>query len=266
MFGFVIAHAQNGQAPQTSPDPIAIGKQAIAREQWEEAERFFKSYLRENPDSAEGQYNLGFAYFGEKQYAKAEQVYMKMIVANPKSWAAHSSLAEVCAAEGRWPDFNQERKLVRDARERGEAGASRSNSDVIDVLYVGAERYIVREFNPLNGRFHSRYSFTHFGKDGKLDFWIQCESDDVDQSSFAQKHPKEAAAGQRSFSLDSYSQTLNASGQLVGQTHGTIKFYWDGEPTYETVRADVLGALERKATPMSTTTVPAPTANPSAKP
>jgi len=46
------------------------------------------------------------------------------------------------------------------------------------------------------------------------------------------------------------------------QTQGLIKFYWEGEPTYETVRADVLGALNHKSAPMGTVTAPAQPAGP----
>lgn len=246
------------QQPSAGTDPMMVGKQAVQHEDWPSAQKFFEAYLHDYPDSLEAQYYLGFALFGEKQYPQAEQVFNKMIGANPKLWSAHISLAEIYAAEGRWPDFDRERQTVRTARHNSEPGISKNGSDVIDVLYVGGERYIVREFDPLVGRFHTRYNFSHVDKSGKPDYWIACESDDVDQSSFAQKHPQEAAAGARSFSLDSYSQTLNAQGQLASQTHGTLKFYSDGEPTYETVRADVLSRLEHRSAPMSTTTSPVP--------
>jgi hypothetical protein len=42
---------------------------------------------------------------------------------------------------------------------------------------------------------------------------------------------------------------------MITRSQGLIKFYWDGEPTYETVRADVLGSLQHKVAPMAATTV-----------
>jgi hypothetical protein len=62
---------------------------------------------------------LDSALFGEKQYAKSEQIYSKTIAVNPNMWGAHSSLAEVYSAEERWPEFDRERKLLREARDRG---------------------------------------------------------------------------------------------------------------------------------------------------
>jgi hypothetical protein len=61
----------------------------------------------------------------------------------------------------------------------------------------------------------------------------------VDQAGFNKLHPDKATAGDRSFSLDSFS-TPNS------QT--LIKFYADGEPAYEAVRTDILAALKQPLT------------------
>jgi hypothetical protein len=39
--------------------------------------------------------------------------------------------------------------------------------DVIEVLNVGSERFVVRTHAELNGRYKTRYNFTRFGPDGK---------------------------------------------------------------------------------------------------
>jgi hypothetical protein len=169
-----------------------------------------------------------------------------MIAVNPKMWGAHRSLAEVYSAEERWPEFDGERKLLREARGRGEPGTNKTGSDVIDVLHVGGERYIVREFHLLDGRGHTRYRFMHFDGQGKMDYWFACESDDIDQVGFAKQHPDLAAQGIRSFSLDSYNAPTTLPDDKQTRTEGLIEFYWDGEPTYETVRADVLKSLSYK--------------------
>ena len=64
--------------------------------------------------------------------------------------------------------------------------------------------------------------------------YIDLESDDVDQAAFQKAHPESAAKGERSYSLDTYSAPCS---------QGLMKFYNEGEPTYETVRADVMKAL-----------------------
>jgi tetratricopeptide (TPR) repeat protein len=230
---------------QLASDPLAIGKQALEHEQWSDAQRFFANYLRDNPDNVEAQFYLGGAAFGAKQYDQAEQIYKKIIAAYPSAWSAHSNLSEVYSAQEQWPEFDAERKILLDAREQHLEGWEKIGNDVIDVLQAGGERWIVREYYPLAGRFHTRYNFTHFDKQGKLDRYISCESDDVDQVDFAKRHPRKAAAGERSFSLDGYS----------GNTHSTILFYSEGEPEYSRVRADVLRSLTGQSSPLSTRTV-----------
>jgi tetratricopeptide (TPR) repeat protein len=230
---------------QPASDPLATGKQALDHEQWIDAQKFFTNYLRDNPDNVEAQFYLGNAELGAKQYGQAEQIFKKIIAAYPRAWSAYSSLSEVYSAQERWPEFDAQRKILLDAREQHLEGWEKIGNDVIDVLQVGDERWIVREYYPLAGRFHTRYNFIHFDKQGKVDQYISCESDDVDQADFAKRHPRKASAGERSFSLDGYS----------GNTHSTILFYSEGEPEYSRVRADVLRSLTGQSTPLSTRTV-----------
>jgi hypothetical protein len=85
------------------------------------------------------------------------------------------------------------------------------------------------------------------------------ESDDIDQISFRKDHPDQAAAGVRMYSMDGYSETRNAQGQITGQTHSTLcpvpGCFMTGRPAYELFRSTVLGA--NKAAPISSTTTPA---------
>ena len=90
-------------------------------------------------------------------------------------------------------------------------------------------------------------------KNGKVFLRITLESNDADQVEFAQKHPKEASAGLREFSLDAYAETgLNSQGQRT-QTHYTFKFFV-GQPPYETVREEFLNIANGKSKPLSSRT------------
>ena len=85
---------------------------------------------------------------------------------------------------------------------------------------------------------------------------IVLESDDGDQDLFKQEHPKEAAAGERSFSLDGYSLPFkNAQGEDV-QTHSTYGFFI-GEPSYDAVRGQILAIVEGRLKPLAAHTGPA---------
>jgi hypothetical protein len=252
---------------QTASDPMAIGKQALTRNDFKTAQTFFVTYLHDNPGSTEALFLAGNAALGLKQYDEAIRDYQSAIAKQPTLWPAHKNLVITYAITAKWQEFDQQRKLIQDARTKGTPGLSPQDSDVIDILDVGSERYIAHANASLTGRYKTRYFFTHFNKDGKLDLWITCESDDSDQILFATDHPKEAAAGLRSFSLDSYTGPVATSDGTTTQTHSTLKFYPDSEPTYETVRNDVLAFLEHKLDPMSTTTTtPAKTETPKAEP
>jgi len=252
---FALKAAESTPGQTTAADPLNEGKEALRKNDYAAAQTFFEAYLKGDPNSAEALDMLGVAYLGLRRYDDAARSYLAALKLDPARWSTHKNLIVAYATLGKWKEFDQERALVQEARAKGAPGLGPRDVDVVDVFYVGSERYIARSFAELAGRSKTRYNFTHFGPDGKLDFWIQCESDDVDQITFAKAHPAEAAAGQRSFSLDSYTaRQPSDDGKGYTQTHGTIKFYPDGEPTYETVRSDVLAFLEHKATPLSSTT------------
>lgn len=248
----IFAGAQTLPQPQGAPDPLAIGWKMLDKEQWTEAQEFFAARLQENANDKVALGGAGFAAFGQKQYGEAEADFKRAIQLDPAYWNAHRNLVEVYAAEGRWADFDAERSLLAVAKAKG---LDKATSSVIEVFWLDGERYIVRAYDPLIGKFKARYNFTHFGADGKLDRWISCESDDVDQTFFAKAHPADAAAGKRSFSLDSYTALQPNGNGGFSQTHGTLRFYPDGEPTYETVRADVMKVLQHKSGMLSSTTV-----------
>ncbi|HXE09714.1 MAG TPA: hypothetical protein VN612_17550 [Acidobacteriaceae bacterium] len=255
VFCFSQAHLSPSQTMrQPSPDPMAIGKQALAKNDFAAARDFFAAYLKDNPDNLEAKFDAGNAALGLRDYDTAAQDFHQVIARNPAMWPAHKNLVIVYAGQGKWTDFDQERAAIQQARLQRSPGLTATDADVVDIIYVGPDRYIAKAFATLNGRFHVRYNIYHLNEEGKADYWIACESDDVDQTFFAKKHPKEAAAGERSFSLDSYTQIVKVGDHLT-QTHGTIKFYPDGEPTYETVRADVVSVLEHRTAPISSTTV-----------
>lgn len=247
------SHAQTN-ASEKGPDPFALGRAALAKSDFADAQSFFTQYLQGDPHNAEALFLEGNAELGLKNYPAAKTRYEEAIAARPDLWAAHNNLVIVYAKQGDWKDFDAERATIAAAHAAHKPGIPENSSAVIDVLDVNGTKYLVRAYDPPEGHFHTRYNFYHLGADGRPDGWISCESDDIDQVSFAKAHPQEAAAGKRSYSLDSYSAIATLPNGQRTQTHGTIKFYPDGEPTYEKVRADVVRVLEGRAAPMSSTT------------
>jgi len=216
------------------------------------AKTFFTTYVAATPGDAEAWFYLGGANLGLDQPGEAAKAFSKSIELKPDAWSAHTNLVLAYAEMQDWAAFDKERVLIKAARDEKKPGISLDAHELIDVLHVNGETYQVWYFYKPYGHFHARYVFLHFGQDGKADRWYQCESDDVDQAFFQQQHPKEAKAGERSYSLDSY--WFEKSSQYPSQAlHG---FYSDGEPPYETVRADVLKAIAGKTKPAASMTPP----------
>lgn len=141
--------------------------------------------------------------------------------------------------------------------ELSKAGRLPANfSYIFDSFPAGDRSVLVTEFPQLAGQFHFRYYFNVYDATGKFVRRVALESDDVDQTSWAKQHPKEAAAGGRAFSLDGYSQSVS------GVTHSLYKFYDDGEPPYGQVRADVEKLLAGALKPATSSTTGSPTQPP----
>jgi tetratricopeptide (TPR) repeat protein len=240
------SRAQQTSAPpvistQPGPDPLAVGVAALQHGDYAGAKTFFTNFLAGSPNDLDARLFLGAANLSLKDYPSAIQDFRAVIAAKPTDWAAHQDLVLADALTLNWFDFDKERALLQAARDTNAPGIDKPGSDLIDKLQVGSKTYQVLSFYNLTGHFHARYVIVHFGEENKPTDYIECESDDVDQAFFKEKHPDLAAAGKRSFSLDFYSNEGN------GQMQALIKFYPDGEPTYETVRADALKTLQARA-------------------
>jgi hypothetical protein len=86
---------------------------------------------------------------------------------------------------------------------------------------------------------------------------VTLESADIEQPLWAKQHPQQAAQGMRMFSMDGYTEQFTADGKHT-QTHATYGFF-DGRPTYDTVRDKMVAIASGNAHPMSTTTgIPMP--------
>jgi hypothetical protein len=241
----IVAQQSAGLPPTIStkpgPDPLAVGLAALQHGDYAGAQTFFTNVLATTPTDLSARLLLGGADLGLKDFPSAIKEFQAVATAKPTNWVAHQNLALAYAQSQDWPDFDKERAILKSARDNNAPDLDKTSSDLIDLIQIGPKIYSVLYFYTLTGRFHTRYVLAHFGEDGKPTDYIACESDDVDQTFFKQKHPDLAAAGQRSFSLDSYANTAN------GQSQALIKFYPDGEPTYETVREDALKVLHAQA-------------------
>jgi hypothetical protein len=169
--------------------------------------------------------------------------------ADPSDWQAAALLTRACAESGDTP-----------CRDRGMARMIGLHHQ--GVTPKGMRDYAVEDIKVGENMLEIRTSLEPWGyynvydlgrvsdAQGNTFLRITLESSDADQGLFAKQHPKEAADGLRSFSLDAYRETgLNSNGQCT-QTHYTYKFFV-GEPPYETVREEFIKVANGTSTPLS---------------
>jgi tetratricopeptide (TPR) repeat protein len=178
-------------------------------------------------------------------------------------WPMRLAVVLLEAKLGRWDKFDRDLAELRLAKRNGmDHGLDMGDAFVIDEFESAPGRVQGVVYPKQSGQFHMLFRFllpaqaamyaplekqasgnSSSGSSSSAaarchnpDFvpHMDLESDDADQAAFSKAHPEKAAKGERSYLLDvSYSP---CSQELV-------RFYPDGEPRYETVRADVLQAL-----------------------
>jgi len=227
------AGAQRVAPPHAAQTPLVEGKRALSMKEFVRAKVIFAEYVRKHPDDIQGKLGLADAELGLHEYEAAEGSYRQIVAAQPLLWAAHKNLVIVEDALGRWEDFDGERTVLRAARERGAAGIDAHESDVIDVINVAGQRWIVRDYFEPMGRSRSRYNFERFSADGRVLVYVSLESADAFRTQTVGGNVVVGAPSQTvdrdGFALDWYN----------GKSHGMIAKY-AAEPKYEKVRADFL--------------------------
>jgi hypothetical protein len=221
------------------PPELAKAQQALVGKRYAEAKRIFADYLKTHPGSVDAEEGVADAELGLHEYEAAELQYRAVTAQQPEMWNAHKNLVIVEAALGRWEEFDRERAVLRGARERGEPGISKRESDVIDSFDIAgakgrpAQHWIVREYYEPAGRSLTRYNFECFGDDGRVKEYVSLESATAAEQALARNDVRIGAdtndAQIKDFALNWY----------TGKAHGTIATYPKGEPKYEQVRAAV---------------------------
>jgi tetratricopeptide (TPR) repeat protein len=240
-FATLLAGMHTLLAQRSVPPAILAAREALEVKNYQHAEEMFSAYVKDHPGNIDGEEGVGDAELGLHEYEAAELQYRSVVAAQPEFWLAHKNLVLVEAALGRWEEFDRERTFLRRARERGAPGISTRESDVIDSLEAHGERWIVREYYEPAGRSLTRYNFEYFGSDGRVREYISLESAEAARRALTRSpdvligvNPSTAVAI-KDFALNYY----------TGKSHGTIKLYPKGEPSYEHVRADLIRWLQR---------------------
>ncbi len=228
------------------------------------------------------------AAFYSGHNAEALDLFNRALALHPNQpWPLRLAHMQIQARLGHWDAFDHELAELRQAKRAGlDHQLDSSTGFLIDGFAAGGTHVQTVIFPLQSDQYHTLYRFLlpkespaktsieagvnsgdAAGNGGSSDErcknpefrpYIDLESDDVDQAAFKQAHPEAVEKGERSYSLDTYPGPCS---------QGLIKFYNEGEPKYEAVRADIVKALTgapKAANPNPET--PSSTTPPEAKP
>ena len=254
-------HAQPTQqsttaAKQTNPD-ARIDQQAEAKviaslqsRNFDDALTGAKAILAANPASPKANKLVGVVLLDRQKPVDALPYFEKALQLAPDDPTVHGLLLQAYAQSGDKAMRDQQRTILRGFYSDGKHPEfAQIPSYLIETIPVGDKIVQATEFYQPFGEFHFYYRFNIFDSDGRIQSFIALESDDTDQVVYAQQHPKEAAAGQRRFSLDGYARSAN------GNVTQSLYTSYNGQPSYDDVRALVVKLVQtgKSPTPVAAT-------------
>ena len=220
----------------------------------------FKQLIKEEPENgiykkfaSEAALNIGDAGFVLETLPPVEQ-------ADPEDWQARLLLARAYAQTAEAPGHTEKRDeeiaAVRKLHAADPNSALGKLRDFkLETVHAGGKTVqffpAFVPWGPYNVHLLAR-TYDETKQPGLL---LTLESGDADQPLFAEQHPKEAAEGLRSFSLDGYRPGPKTADGQATQTHFTYGFFI-GEPAYDAVRAQMLAILAGTQKPLSSRTGP----------
>ena len=157
----------------------------------------------------------------------------------PGSWKVHTTLVTAYAMAGDTAHRDAERALLRqDHANPSLADARAATGFLLDLFRAGRYRVeAVEYFRPL-GKYNTYYRFIIRNAAGARVWTIEVNSDSLNQASWAQSYPKQAAEGQRQFQIES----------PEGPEHVEYRTF-SGAPSYDYARSIVVKLLAAQDKP-----------------
>jgi tetratricopeptide (TPR) repeat protein len=248
-------------APMESPQDLSAKLTPEQRQQFENgmrafnAKRYadaltnFNTLLKQLPGDALLSKFAGDSALNMGDQRLALTLVEPVVQADPGDWQAAAILTRACAESGNKTCRNNGMAHMLDLHQRGVA-PQRMRDYVLEQIKLGANTLEIRTSLEPWGN----YKVYNLGQvsdaEGHMFLQITLESNDEEQARFIKQYPKEAADGQRQFSLDAYRETgFNSSGQRT-QTHYSYKFFI-GQPAYDTIREEFIKVANGTSKPMS---------------
>lgn len=205
-----------------------------------------QAILAGNPASAKANKLVGVVLLDEQKPAAALPYFQKALQLAPNDPTVHGLLLQAYAESGDKADRDAQRTILRGLHSDGKHPEfAKIPAYLIETIPVGDKVVQATEFYEPVGEFHFYYRFNIFDAKGNILSFMALESDDSDQILYAQQHPKQAAAGQRRFSLDGYAKSAD------GHVTQALYTFFNGKPSYDDVRALVVKLVAEGKAPTS---------------
>ena len=240
---------------------FGVARETFAAGKWAEAYKQLKPIHEAVPGNTLVAKYTSEAAINSGDAAYAQGILTPLLAANPDDWQARSLQARLYAeARNDTARDAQLKQLTVQHANTTDARFHQLTTVLIerDMLPDGGHMDLFYSLQPW-----SRYNIYEMARiydaGGKQRLRITLESNDMDQSLWAPKHPDLVAKGERMFSMDGYSdQPATATAQAT-QTHMTFGFF-DGRPSYDTVRDRMIAIASGKGAAQSSTSgiVPKP--------
>lgn len=257
LLGSIVSGAAPSLHAQTPPARPAIddGLAALRSGHADQALADFQRILSTDPSNAAANLYAATAALELYNGPLAVQYAEKARQLDPQNWKVDTTLVAAYAAAGNKPQRDVLRAELRQLHAAGSPGAPKTRDarmangfllEMFPVEYnpaVGpAQSYhvdAIEYFEPI-GELRTYYRFLIRRSTGGPRLWeIDVQSNDFDETSWAQAHPADAASGVRQFQINGHSD----SGQEVDYR------LYTGRDNYDAFRALVVSILQSQPLP-----------------
>ena len=205
-----------------------------------------KAILAANPGSPKANKLVGVVLLDQHKPAAALPYFQKALQLSPDDPTVNALLLQAYAESGDKVHRDQQIAILRHYHDDGQNPVfAQIPSFLVETIPVGNKTVQASEFYTPSGQFHFYYRFNIFDASGHMQSFIALESDDADQPTFDREHPILASRGQRRFSLDGYSRAAD------GKVAQSLYMYFNGQPSYDTVRDLVVKLVQEAKEPVS---------------
>lgn len=219
------------------------------RNQFAEEFTIYKRLLAELPGDAILSKFASEAALNSGDQSFALNTLKPLAQADPDDWQAAALLTRACAESGDTSCRDSGMAHMLDLHRRGITPPNMQQY-IVERVKTGENILLIRMSLEPWGRYRVYALGQLMNSQGRMLWRVTLESNDTDQPLFAKEHPEEASKGVRRFSLDGYSQTeVNSNGQGAW-SHSTYRFF-DGEPSYDTVRDEFVKIATGKSASLS---------------